>query len=257
MPAERRAVRVLRARPRQLRAFVYEFWCEHGHGPNLRAVHEGTGLDRRTIIQAYKELQLGIICVVDQDSQNCNVLKFQPFSSFPSQVEVWIDGAFHSYAGCALESVAISRMPPFAGKELHAQELLRVLPRADRSHRHGRRRHARDGVDLVHVSTSPWDWNNNDIVHQCDSMNFVLDAAHAERYERIDQPSGRAADDRADGDVREGHRRRAHVEPRLGGRDHRPQGGDLRHEATRRRREPLDGRALARPVPERRCCNGS
>src|SRR5437763_10230339 len=103
---------------RQLRAFVYEFWCEHGHGPNLRAVHEGTGLDRRTIIQSFKELQLGIICVVDQDSQNCNVLKFQPFSSFPSQVEVWVDGRFHSYAGCALESVAISRMPPFAGKEL-------------------------------------------------------------------------------------------------------------------------------------------
>ena len=38
---------------------------------------------------------------------------------------------------------------------------------------------------LVHISTSPWDWNNNDIVHQCDSMNYVFDAAHAERYERI------------------------------------------------------------------------
>ena len=50
-------------------------------------------------------------------AQNCNLLKFQPFSSYPSQVEVWIDGAFHSYAGCALESVAISKMPPFAGKD--------------------------------------------------------------------------------------------------------------------------------------------
>jgi len=97
---------------KQLRQFVYEFWCEHGRGPNLRAVHEGTGLDRRQIVQGYKELQLGIICVVDQDSVNVNLLKFQPFSSFPSQVEVWIDGDFHSYAGCALESVAISKMPP-------------------------------------------------------------------------------------------------------------------------------------------------
>ena len=92
---------------KQLRQFVYEFWCEHGRGPNLRAVHEGIGLDRRQIVQGYKELQLGIICVVDQDSVNVNLLKFQPFSSFPSQVEVWIDGRFHSYAGCALESVAI------------------------------------------------------------------------------------------------------------------------------------------------------
>jgi hypothetical protein len=170
---------------RQLRSFVYEFWCEHGHGPNLRAATEGTGLDRRAIIQAYKELQLGIICVVDQDSQNCNVLKFQPFSSFPSQVEVWIDGRFHSFAGCALESVAISRMPPFAGKELRLKSYCACcLTPIDLR--------AVDGVvtpeqpsTLVHISTSPWDWNNNDIVHQCDSMNYVLDAGHAERYERI------------------------------------------------------------------------
>ena len=133
---------------KQLRQFVYEHWCEHGRGPNLRAVHEGTGLDRRQIVQGYKELQLGIICVVDQDSVNGNLLKFQPFSSFPSQVEVWIDGAFHSYAGCALESVAISKMPPFQGKDLTPQELLRLLPRPRGAHRargRGRRR-----------PTAPW-----------------------------------------------------------------------------------------------------
>jgi hypothetical protein len=169
---------------KRLRAFVYEFWCGHGHGPNLRAVHEGTGFDRRTVVQGYKELQLGIICVVDQDSQNCNLLKFQPFSSFPSQVEVWIDGAFHSYAGCALESVAISRMPPFAGKQLTLKSYCACcLAPIDLS--------ATDGIvtpadgALVHISTTPWDWNNDDILHQCDSMNFVIDAAHAERYERI------------------------------------------------------------------------
>jgi hypothetical protein len=167
---------------RRLRQFVYEFWCAHGHGPNLRAAHEGTGLERRQIVQAYKELQLGIICVVDQDSQNCNVLKFQPFSSFPSQVEVWIDDRFHSFAGCALESVAISRMPPFEGKQLTLKSYCACcLAPIELS--------ATDGVvtpndaALVHISTTPWDWNNNDIVHQCDSMNFVLDAAHAERYE--------------------------------------------------------------------------
>jgi hypothetical protein len=169
---------------KKLRAFVYEHWCERGHGPNLRAAHEGTGLDRRTIIQAYKELQLGIICVVDQDSANCNLLKFQPFSSYPSQVAVHIDGTFHSYAGCALESVAISRMPAFEGKTLSLESYCACcLAPIDLS--------AVDGVvspsdgALVHISTTPWDWNNDDIIHQCDSMNFVLDAAHADRYERI------------------------------------------------------------------------
>ncbi|HEY2815435.1 MAG TPA: organomercurial lyase [Acidimicrobiales bacterium] len=172
---------------KQLRAFVYDFWCQHGRGPNLRAVHEGTGLDRRSIVQSYKELQLGIICVVDQDSQNCNVLKFQPFSSFPSQVEVWIDGRFHSYAGCALESVAISRMPPFAGKELTLKSYCSCcLTPIDLTAIDGVVTPAQSSPSVrVHVSTSPWDWNNNDIVHQCDSMNYVVDAEHAERYERI------------------------------------------------------------------------
>jgi len=165
-----------------LRAFVYEHWCAHGYGPNLRAVHDATGFDRRTIVQAYKELQLGIICVVDQDSVNCNLLKFQPFSSFPSQVEVWMDGRFHSYAGCALESVAISKMPPFAGKELTLRSYCACcLGAIDLTATDGVVT-APDGV-LVHISTSPWDWNNDDILHQCDSMNFVLSEAHAERYE--------------------------------------------------------------------------
>src|SRR6476620_8458188 len=160
-----------------LRALVYEHWCEHGHGPNLGVVHQKTGYDRRTIIQAYKELQLGIICVVDQDSVNCNLLKFQPFSSFPSQVEVWIDGSFHSFAGCALESVAISKMPPFAGKTLPLKRYCACCLGAIELT-------AIDGVvtapdDVrVHISTTPWDWNNDDIIHQCDSMNFVVDAAH-------------------------------------------------------------------------------
>jgi hypothetical protein len=167
-----------------LRAFVYEHWCAHGYGPNLRAVHDGTGFDRRTIVQAYKELQLGIICVVDQDSVNCNLLKFQPFSSFPSQVGVWMAGRFQSYAGGALESVAISKMPPFAGKELTLKSYCACCLGAIELTATDGVVNAPDGV-LVHISTSPWDWNNDDIIHQCDSMNFVLDEAHAQRFEAI------------------------------------------------------------------------
>ena len=38
----------------KLRQFVYEHWCAHGHGPNLRSAHEGTGLSREQILEAYK-----------------------------------------------------------------------------------------------------------------------------------------------------------------------------------------------------------
>jgi hypothetical protein len=140
-------------------------------------------------VQAYKELQLGIICVVDQDSTNCNLLKFQPFSSYPSQVEVWIEGSFHSFAGCALESVAISKMPAFAGQEITLRSYCACCLQAIDLTAVDGEVTAPDGV-LVHISTSPWDWNNDDIVHQCDSMNYVLSAAHAERYERITSRRG-------------------------------------------------------------------
>jgi hypothetical protein len=168
---------------KQLRQFVYDHWCRWGRGPNLRAVNEGTGLDRRRIVQAYKELQLGIVCVVDQDSQNCNLLKFQPFSSYPSQVEVRIEGQFHSYAGCAMEAIAISRMPPFAGQllTLHSYCACCLSP-IELTSTEGEV-NPKDGA-FVHVSRSPWDWNNDDIISMCDAMNFVLDPAHAERYER-------------------------------------------------------------------------
>jgi hypothetical protein len=34
------------------RQFLYEYWCARGHGPNLRAAHEATGLGRRELIAA-------------------------------------------------------------------------------------------------------------------------------------------------------------------------------------------------------------
>ena len=125
-----------------------------------------------------------MICVVDHDTQNFNLLKVQPFSSFPSQVEVYLDGKFHCYAGCALESIALSRMPPFAGKEIRLEIVLRLLP-APVSSRQGRRGAAKSPETVsIHISASPRDWNKTNIVSMCDSMNYVHDAAHADRYER-------------------------------------------------------------------------
>jgi len=38
----------------RVRQYLYEFWCEHGHGPSLRDVHEALELSRDDIIAAYK-----------------------------------------------------------------------------------------------------------------------------------------------------------------------------------------------------------
>jgi hypothetical protein len=169
----------------KLRQFIYEYWCANGHGPNLRAAHEGTGLARERIIEAYKQLDLGVICVVDHDSQNFNLLKVQPFSSFPSQVEVYLDGKFHCYAGCALESIALSRMPPFAGKEIRLESYCACcLEPVTIVVRDGEVLSKKPETVCVHISTSPRDWNKANIVSMCDSMNYVHDAAHAQVYEK-------------------------------------------------------------------------
>ncbi len=170
---------------KQVRAFVFEFWCEHGRGPTLLEVHQATGFDRHRIIAAYKELQLGIDVVVAEDTQNCNLLKAPPFSSFPSQVRAYVDDTFHSFAGCASEAIAFSHMPPFKDKTVRLEshcaccftpitlvsknfELQSVTP---------------PGI-FLHISLSPYDWNNVDMARMCDAMNYVLDAEHADRYER-------------------------------------------------------------------------
>jgi hypothetical protein len=169
----------------KLRQFIYEYWCAKGHGPNLRAAHEATGLARERIIEAYKRLDLGVICVVDHNSQNFNLLKVQPFSSFPSQVEVYLEGKFHCYAGCAMESIALSRMPPFEGKEIRLESYCSCcLKPVTIVVKDGEVLSKRPDSVCIHISTSPRDWNKDNIMSMCDSMNYVHDATHAEAYEK-------------------------------------------------------------------------
>ena len=169
----------------KVRQYLYEKWCD-GYRPNLRDVHEDLGLSRADIIAAYKELELGKMIVVDQTSQNFNMLKMLPFNSFPSQVQVWIDDAFHSYAGCAMESVAISRMPPFEGKELRLESYCACcLEPISIVFKNGELVRATPASPLIHVSTVTYDWGIPSLMSMCDSMNYVIDAKHAERYERM------------------------------------------------------------------------
>ena len=169
-----------------LRQLLYEHWCAHGRGPTLRIIHEATGLSRERIADAYRQLDLGLTCTIDPTTQNCNLLKLQPFASFPSQVEVHLEGRFHSYAGCAMEAIALSKMPPFAGKEVRVESYcacclapVHVITKDGETLAH------EPGSLLVHVSTSPREWNLPDIVAMCDSMNFVLDETHAGRYDAV------------------------------------------------------------------------
>ena len=132
--------------------------------PTCARCTRAPGWRAATIVQALKQLQTGIVVVVDQDSPNCDILKAPPYSAFPSQVEMYVDDEFHSFIGCAHEAVAVSNMPHFHGKEVRLESycacclepitlwsksfaLTRTEPgRSARAHRHadvglGARRH--------------------------------------------------------------------------------------------------------------------
>ena len=97
----------------QVRQFVYEFWCEHGVGPTLLDVHQATGLTRREIIQAYKELQLGIICVVDEDTQTLIAYKIYRAAAGAGITRmIWMDGRAHppDYAAHTWQGFSTGKM---------------------------------------------------------------------------------------------------------------------------------------------------
>jgi len=169
-----------------LRKFIFDYWADTGRGPNLRNMHEGTGLSRRAIVQALKQLQTGIVVVVDQDSPNCDILKAPPYSAFPSQVELFVDDKFHSYIGCAHEAVAVSNMPAFFGKEVRLEsycacclEPIRFWSKSFEVQR------VEPENPLVHIAMPMWDWVHDDMKAMCDNTNLVKDRDHLAEYEKM------------------------------------------------------------------------
>ena len=170
----------------RLRQFMFDFWFEHRRPPTLRDAHEALDLDRQAIVQAYKQLELGLVVTVDQTTQNCNLLKAPPFASFPTVYQMYVDDEFHSFIGCAHEVLGASNSPQVRGKRLRFEsacacclepitlvlqdfEVLETTP----------------VEPLIQVTETPWYWLNRDMISMCDVTNFVLDRSHGERYERM------------------------------------------------------------------------
>jgi hypothetical protein len=167
----------------KVRAFLYDFWCTNGRGPNLRDTHEAVGLSREEIIAAYKQLNFGEI-VFDLTTQNCCMIKVPPFSAVVTQVQIWIDDKFFAYCGCAMESVAVSRSPKFADRDIRIESYCACcLEPVTTVSRNGQLLSATPENPLIHVSKHPDDWAIPSVWTMCDSMNFVIDATHAARYE--------------------------------------------------------------------------
>lgn len=164
----------------KVRQFLYEYWCANGYPPNLRDSAAATGLPRRRLMQAYRELDLGIMITIDQETENVNILKCMPFSAYPSQAKLYIEGRFNGYLGCAMESVAASGMPPFKSKACHIETCCSCcLAPVKLVMTDSALVSAHPETALIHVSLSPWYWNATNVVQMCDRMNYVIDRSHA------------------------------------------------------------------------------
>jgi hypothetical protein len=169
-----------------VRAFLYRYFCEYGSAPDLRRIHGATQLPRRVILDALDELELGLMVVCDEAAETRPILRVPPFSSYRTGYDIIVDGRPLGFAGCAMESTAISRLPAMAGRRVTIEascgcclapitltmtdaEVLDVTPQ----------------TTVLHISSHPRTWANPGLTGMCDTMRFVVDASHAEEVERL------------------------------------------------------------------------
>ena len=165
-------------------------------------------------MQAYRELDLGIMVTIDQETENVNILKCMPFSAYPSQAKLYIEGRFNGYLGCAMESVAASAMPPFKGKACHIETYCSCcLAPVKLVMTDSALVSAQPETALIHVSLSPWYWNATNVVQMCDSMNYVIDRLPRRALRASDQPPRRYLHAPAGYRLRQPRHLDAHVEP--------------------------------------------
>lgn len=169
-----------------LRQFTFDFWFEHRRPPSLMDAHRSLGLDRQALIQAYKQLELGLVVTVDQSTQNCNLLKAPPFASFPTLYQMYVDDEFHSFIGCAHEVLGASAAPQVKDKTLRFESACACcFAPLTLTLRNFEVLDSAPVVPLIHVTETPWYWLNRDMISMCDVTNFVLDEEHGARYERM------------------------------------------------------------------------
>ena len=175
---------------KKVREFVYVYWGENSHPPGMLDIHQATGLGRRDIQNALYELQMGGMCTLDLESPHLSMLRFLPYAAYPTVVKGFIGDRFLGYIGCAMESVAFSKMPAYQDQEVRIESYCTccLTPVTVKS-KNGESTEWPDGL-LVHVGLTPHEWNRVNHNPMCDTMNFVIDADHADRYERMTSRRG-------------------------------------------------------------------
>jgi hypothetical protein len=138
------------------------------------------------LLRNLSEVQMAVVAREQVDQQRDLTQPPVIGTRNPDYFQKGLPYADRSFIGCALEGVAVSKMPPFAGKEVGLESYCPCcMTPIHLTGKDGAIMSSTPSPLLVHVSMTPREWNSENNIAMCDSMNFVLDADHAARYERL------------------------------------------------------------------------
>lgn len=165
---------------------ILRFWAENGRGPNLKDLHLMTGGTRGTIRQLLLELQAGFGLAFADDRLQLNITKAPPFSAVPTPVSAFVDDRFHTYLGCAAEALTVGNLPMFQDRQLSIRTYCACCYAAMSLDVRGIEvLGSSPASPVVVIAGSPWDWGPGVPCDRvCDAFHFVLDNAHADRFQQ-------------------------------------------------------------------------
>jgi hypothetical protein len=170
---------------RDLIDFVYGFWAQNRRPPSFLDIHDATQLSPRRLRRLLRELQEGFALTAQDQLIGFGIDKAPPFSATPTTVAAFTDGRFLSYIGCPMEGLTVGGLPPLADTVVTLRSYCACCFAPIELEVQGQHvQSARPSEPLISIVRSPYDWEGGvgcEIV--CDSFHYVLDEAHAARFE--------------------------------------------------------------------------
>jgi Alkylmercury lyase len=166
--------------------FVYAFWVENCRPPNYLAIQQSLQLPPRRTRRLFRELEEGFALTSEDHLIGFSIDKAPPFSATPTTIAAFVEGRFLSYVGCPMEGFTVGGLPPLQDRVLTLRSFCACCFEEIELEMRGHELLSSSPAEpLISVIRPPYAWEGGvSCTVVCDSFHYVLDGAHAERFER-------------------------------------------------------------------------
>jgi hypothetical protein len=166
--------------------FIYVFWAENRRPPNYLDINRSLRLPPHRTRRLSRELEEGFALTSQDQLVGFSIDKAPPFSATPTTIAAFVDGQFLSYIGCPMEGFTAGGLPPLEDTVLTLRSFCACCFRPIELEMRGNELLSSSPSEpLVSVIRPPYAWEGGvSCTVVCDSFHYVLDADHAERFER-------------------------------------------------------------------------